>query len=123
MLLYHFSNQNFKILKTSFFGINHYSKNESKACSIPRSFFYNTEKPLECTLEGSKYRYTVIVDKNKIYDLDKDKQRLKDNPLLDIYSIINHLKALNYYGISYTHSFKCYCLFKDIKPLRQEILY
>lgn len=123
MLLYHFSNQNFKILKPSFFGINHYSKNESKACCIPRSFFYDTEKPLEHTLEGSKYRYTIELSKNLIYNLDIDKFDLKNREKFNIDRILKHIIFARYKGISYTSSFKCYCLFKDIKVSWQDKLY
>ena len=123
MLLYHFSNKDFKILKPSFFGINHYSKNEREACNIKRSFCYDTEKPLENTLEGSKYRYTVSVKDNLIYSLDKDNEGLKVKFNYDIDKILSYLKKKNFLGITYNTSFQCYCIFKDIKPIKQDILY
>ena len=123
MLLYHFSNKDFKILKPSFFGINHYSKNEREACNIKRSFCYDTEKPLENTLEGSKYRYTIKIKEKDIYNLDIDKFDLKNREKFNIYRILKHIIFARYQGISYTTSFKCYCLFRDIKPIKQDILY
>lgn len=122
MLLYHFSNKDFKILKPSFFGINHYSKNEREACSIPRSFCYNSREPLEHTLQGSKYRYGIELSNSVIYDLDKDIHGLKTRYSGNIHYILSQLKKF-YFGISYTTSFKCYCLFKDIKVSWQDILY
>lgn len=122
MKLYHFSNEKFNILKPSFFGKNFYTKNDVQACNIKRSFAYDTQKPLEHSLTGTKYRYILKVDKNKIYDLDKDKERLKDKFKYDIDKILNYIKR-KFYGASYTTSFKCYAIFKNVKVVKQDILY
>jgi hypothetical protein len=121
MRLYHFSNYDFNTLKPSFFGLNHYSKNEMKASSIPRSFCYDTSTPQEHLLTSSKFRYTLEIDKNTIYDLDHDKLNFLSTFKNDITFILGYLRK-KYLGVSYTTSFKCYCLFKDIKPIKQEAL-
>ena len=122
MLLYHFSNYNFKILKTSFFGKNSYSRNEREACQIKRSFLYNSKIPCEYTLKGSNFRYTVSVKYNLIYSLDKDNEGLKVKFNYDIDKILSYLKKKNFLGITYNTSFQCYSLLKDIKVIKQDKL-
>ena len=119
MLLYHFSNYDFKILKPSYFGKNHYSKNEAQTSNFKRSFCYGTTEPQETLLNGSNFRYTVQIDKALIYDLDKDKQGFKEKFNYDIDKILKAIKA-RYTGASYTTSFKTFILLKAVKVQRKE---
>ena len=118
MLLYHFSNYDFKILKPSYFGKNHYSKNEAQASNFKRSFCYDTTEPQEAILNGSNFRYTVRIDKALIYDLDRDKQGFKEKFNYDIDRILKAIKA-TYTGASYTTSFKTFILLTAVKVQKE----
>lgn len=118
MKLYHFSNCNFNIIKPNFFGINSYTKNDSKY-KQKRFFCYDTRKPKEHCFNSVDYRYTINIDKKKIYNLDKDALKLKEKFNFDIDKILNYT-AKNFEGISYISSFKTYCIFKSQQVTRKE---
>jgi len=120
MLLYHNTNKDIDILKPKYFGYNHYTKNDKECCSIPRLFFYDSRNPKEYHLEGCSFCYVVDIPKKEIYDLDKDKEKLKGKFDYDIDKILKYIKQ-NYTGCCYTTSFVCYCVFKDIKPIKKGI--
>lgn len=116
MNLYHFSNKKFDTLKIEYFGYNSYTQNDAKY-PIKRLFFYNTKEPQEYYFNNVDYCYIIKVDKKNIYDLDSDKLSLKKQFNFDIDNILEYIRK-NYLVCSYTTSFKCYCVFRDIKPIK-----
>lgn len=120
MFLYHFTDKaDLTKIDPSFFGVNHYSRNEAQASGVKRAFFYDSKEPKEALLSGSNFRYGIELSNSVIYDLDKDKQRLKDKFNFDVDAILRHLSK-HFLGVSYTTSFKCYAIFKAVKVTRQE---
>lgn len=117
MLLYHYTDLNINILKVEYFGKNAYTKNDLKYPQ-KRIFFYDSKYPKEYHLNGCKYCYIVNVNENDIYNLDNDILDLKTKFNYDIDDILDYISK-NYLGCKYTTSFLCYCIFKDIIPLKK----
>ena len=63
MLLYHFSNYDFKVLKTSYFGQNSYSTNEKKACNIEKPINKREVKHFDIQFNNVKINTSVIAQK------------------------------------------------------------
>lgn len=119
MQLYHFTDKNIDVLKIDYFGKNSYTKND-KRYNIKRLFFYDSIEPKEYHLKSSKYRYTISINQNNIYDLDNDKNNLKITFNYNITDILHNIKN-NFLGCSYTTSFKTYVIFENIKPIEKFI--
>jgi len=113
--LYHFSQHDFEIIKIDYFGQNSYSKNEAKY-PTNRFFCYDTECPQEKGHNWS-YRYQIAIPEDEIYNLDDDVLQLKEKH--NIFNLLQYLSK-NYTACCYTHSFKCYVVFKNIKPVKKE---
>ncbi len=112
MRLYHFTNkENLKTISPKFFGKNSYSKNDANISTVKRAFYYDKPKAQEYLLSDALYRYTIEIDKNKIYDLTKDKENYTVK-LSDIDAILRKLKS-KYDGVKYDCGFQCYILFKN----------
>jgi len=112
--LYHFTNKpNLKKISVKYFGGNSYSKNESQASSVKRSFFYTEPRICESALQGAEYCYIAITDEKKLYPIQTDPKKY-----LSKYSTITEaLKAISrrYNGIIYQYNnYKIVSLFKDI---------
>lgn len=120
MNLYHFTDKNINILKIEYFGYNSYTKNDKKY-PINRLFFYDSQFPKEYHLKGCKYCYIVQIDKKGIYNLDDDILNLKRLYNYDINNILDYI-AKNFKACCYTTSYKCYCVFNDIIPIKKVIL-
>lgn len=118
MRLYHFSDNDVKSLKASYFGKNSFTKNDAKI-KVNRLFFYDTPKPKEYNFLTSNFRYTVTIDKEKLYNLDKDNDGLKGKHSFDIDGILKEIKQ-NFDGCYYTTSFLTLILFKEQKTFNKE---
>ena len=114
MKLFHFTyKKNLKQISPAFFGKNSYTNNDGRISSVKRAFYYNRPSVQEHLLTDCPYRYTVDVDKKKIYDLTSDKK----NFLVKhegIHGALIEIKK-HYIGITYDCGFQCYCLFKPLK--------
>jgi len=116
MQLYHFSDKKFNKIKIDFFGINHHSKNDYQF-PIKRFFCYDSINPQEYIFKNANYCYIIKIEDNKIYNLDNDVLKLKAKFNFNINSILEYI-AKHFEACIYTHSFKCYIVFKDVKPIR-----
>jgi len=113
MKLYHFTNkENLKTIRPDFFGKNCYTRNDKNISSVKRAFYYSRPKAQEYLLSDASYRYTVNIDKKKIYNLTRDsKKYLVKNQNLD--EVLRKIKK-EYDGITYDCGFQCYCIFKPL---------
>jgi len=114
MKLYHFTDKDLKKISIKYFGYNNYTKNDARY-TTKRFFCYDSVQPKEYHLKASQYRYTIKVDNKNIYNLDKDKLKIKEKYNYNIDRILKYL-SLNFTACSYDIGFSCYCVFKDIKP-------
>ena len=74
MLIYHYSNKDFKgYVKSSFFGTNTYTNNSARLSGVKRSYFYRQEGIKEYYLNGSNCLYIAIINKSKLYNIDSNK--------------------------------------------------
>lgn len=120
MKLYHFSDNNFKILSPQFFGHNAFTKNDKKY-SLKRAFCYDTKTPVEYCFKNAIYRYIVNIDKKNIYDLDQDVLGLKIKYDYNIDKILSYTSK-HYDAICYFTSFKTYAIFKKCNVFKQDKL-
>ena len=120
MILYHFSQNDFDVIKPDFFGENSFTKNERKF-PLKRFFCYTTSKPAEKCFSFARYRYSLKIAENKIYNLDNDKLGLKEKFNFDVDKILA-FTAKNFYGIKYNTSFLTYVIFKPCKINKKEDL-
>lgn len=120
MILYHFSNNNFNLLKPDFLGHNSFSKNESKF-TLPRFFCYAEKKPCETCFNFASFRYSIIIEDKKIYNLDTDILKLKNRFNFDIDMILSFCSK-KFHAIEYTTSFKTYAIFRPYKINTRENL-
>jgi len=118
MKLYHFSNNDFKVLKPDFFGQNSYTQNDARY-SLPRVFCYDTAKPAEYTFKTSNFRYVIRIKDKLIYNLDNDALGLKARFSFNIDKILAFV-AKRYHAIEYTTSFKTYAIFKECRIFTKE---
>ncbi len=116
--LYHYSNRDIKgNIQVKYFGDNSYTKNDIKACNIKRAFYYIGKSKIEYTFNYSKYLYITKVNKNKLYNLDIDKKKLKEKfttknlDIVDITKLLKHIKK-RYTGVIYNNNIAC--VFNDI---------
>lgn len=117
MTLYHFSDYKFNTIKIKYFGFNSYSKNDS-VYPLKRFFCYDVKKPLEYYFNNASYCYEIEIKDKYIYNLDNDKLKLKEKFNFDINKILEYI-AKNFDACFYSHSFKCYIVFKNTKVLKR----
>jgi len=115
--LYHYSNKDLKIISPDFFGENSYTAREKRISPLPRIFFYLEPKPEEYHLENTKYLYTSIIDKADLYDLQADKDNLKEK-FISLEDLLTYLKD-NYKGVIYNLGYGIACLFYSITPINK----
>ncbi len=115
--LYHYSNDNFDIIKPCNFGKNNFTFNDVKACKVDRAFFYLNDEPIEYQFKNTKYVYITLIDKNYLYDLRTDKDDLKNLYKNDIEGLLLYCKR-HYNGIIYDVGFTIACIFYDIKAIQ-----
>jgi len=120
MLLYHFSNKDFTIIKPDFFGENYFTKNDAKF-SCKRFFCYDTKKPKEYYFNTANFRYSIRIKDKDIYNLDNDVLNLKERFFFDIDKILSFC-IKKYKGICYTTSFLTYAIFSDCRIFKKENL-
>lgn len=108
--LYHFTDQDIKQVKPSFFGANAYTARDARF-NIKRAFFYTTRTPKEDRFRYCQYCYIVTADRSKLYDLRADKSKLVNKYNGDIDAILRNIKK-NYDGLIYNVGFDIVCLFK-----------
>ena len=123
--LYHYTDVNIPDkIKVKTFGKNYYTKNDISACNIKRAFYYIGKGKIEHILKYSKYLYIVEVNKNKLYNLDIDKNKLKEKftrknlDLVDIPKMINYIKK-RYIGAIYNDN--VVSVFKDL-PYTKKVI-
>lgn len=115
MKLYHYSNNEVNKLKTSYYGNNYYTSNDTKVCSVPRLFFYKNLKHKERYFNSASFLYETNVNDRYIYDLRKDKLRLL-NKFTSIDNLLKRIKSLKYKGIIYEScGIEIVNLFYDVK--------
>jgi len=121
--LYHYSNKNIKgRIKPSFFGGNYYTGNDVKASPVRRAFYYLSRHKTEHLLDNSKYLYITEVNRNKLYNLDKDPKDLKSRFIIKGLAVIDITRLLKYIKKSYTgivYNRNVTAIFKDLKYTRK----
>ena len=118
MRLYHFSNNDFKVLKLDFFGQNSFTKNDARY-TLPRFFCYDTPTPAEHCFKASNFRYVIRIKDKLVYNLDNDVLGLKNRFNFDIDKILSFC-AKKYHAIEYTTSFKTFAVFRPYKVFTKE---
>ena len=115
--LYHFTDKKLDTVSIGKFGDNYFTLNDKKASSVKRSFFYTVNKPIEYRFKGCRYIYICKVDKNKIYDITKDKKQLYQG---DISKLLGKVKRRGYIGVKYNIGYEVISLLYDI-PIYKKI--
>jgi len=115
--LYHFTDQDVKQIKPSFFGANSYTARDARY-NIKRAFFYTSRKPKEYRFKYCQYCYIVTADQSKLYDLRKDQSKLVKKYNGNIDTILRNIKK-NYDGLIYNVGFNIVCLFKTVNVDRK----
>lgn len=116
MLIYHPSNEKFKVVKIKYFGRNLYTQNDQKTSPIPRTFWYTTIPIPERDFQNSKYIYVARIKKSDIYDLEEDSFNFKKK-FSTINSMLEFLSK-EYLGVKYkVGSYYLVAIFKDISPV------
>ena len=116
--LYHYSEIDIPDkIKVKTFGKNYFTKNDISACNIKRSFYYIGKPKIEQFFKYSKYLYITEVNKNRLYNLDIDKGKLKNKftrknlDIVDIPKIVSYIKK-RYIGAIYNKN--VVSVFKDL---------
>ena len=124
MKLYHYSNIDIPDkIKIKKFGKNYYTKNDISVCNIKRSFYYIGKGKIEQCFKYSKYLYIAEVSKNRLYNLDIDKNKLKNKftrknlNIIDIPKMVSYIKK-RYIGAVYNEN--VVSIFKDL-PYKKKI--
>lgn len=116
--LYHYSNKKFDTVKPSFFGHNHFTRNDVIACKVARAFFYLNNAPNEYRFFNSRYRYKAVIAEQNLYDLRTDTKGLKAKYSGDVSGLLAYCKRL-YKGIIYNTGFDIVCLFSNTPVTRE----
>ena len=115
MILYHPSNYKFNVVKVSHFGENSYTRNDVRASSILRSFWFDTLPIPEQRFNADQYIYIAEIDDDLIYDLGEDKLKVLQK-YATIHQALLFLREL-YTGIIYNVGhWNDIAIFKDITP-------
>jgi len=116
MILYHPSNYKFNVVKVSHFGENSYTRNDVRASSILRSFWFDTLPIPEQRFNADQYIYIAEIDDDLIYDLGEDKLKVLQK-YATIHQALLFLREL-YVGILYNvGKWDDIIIFRDIKPI------
>ena len=112
--LYHYSDYDFKgYIKPGYFGANSYSRASERVSGIKRSYFYVSKTGREWIFNGARFLYIAEISRGRLYDLNKDILRVKDNKKIkDIYT---YIKRLGYSGIIGSNGRAVAVLFTRIK--------
>ncbi len=117
--LYHYSEIDISDkIKVKTFGKNYFTKNDISACNIKRSFYYIGKGKVEQFFKDSKYLYIAEVSKNRLYNLDIDKNKLKNKftrknlNIVDIPKIVSYIKK-RYIGAIYNDN--VVSIFRDLQ--------
>ena len=114
--LYHYSQIDIKDkkLKVKYFAINSYSKASQKLSNIKRLYFYLNPKKREYYFNNSNFLYIVRINKNVLYDLNKDLLQVQDKNIIDIYKYLKKKKYKGVIGYNQVHLFNDISIFKKI---------
>jgi hypothetical protein len=96
--LYHYSNIDIRdYIKPDFYGLNYFTSNDKAITNVKRAFYYTKPEP-EHLLRGSKFLYTILYSKFRLYDISADlKGYLKDKTISEAL----HKIKQDYNGIIY----------------------
>jgi len=123
MYIYHYSSINIKDkIEVKHFGKNSYSQHSRNISAIKRSFFYLDKIKKESYFFGSKFLYTVIISKDKIYSIDNDILGIFENNSGNVSECLRLIKKAGYIGFSGSNGIKNVCLLVDITFINKEIL-
>jgi hypothetical protein len=122
MRLYHFSSKNnLTSLNPNEFGKNSYTRSDKKVSDVPRVFFYTDPTQKESFFKTpSVFLYSTEVDDELIYDLNEDKEDLKNkffSKRRDIDALLKHFSSeeCQYKGLKYkTSQFDVVLWFEEI---------
>ena len=122
IILYHYSDK--KIigqLRVKHFGQNYFTRNDKNISSVKRIYFYDVKNPQEYIFNNAEYCYIVKVNKNKIYDITKDKRGFYSGNITDL---LNKVKKSGYIGVKYNIEYNVISLLYDIpiyKTIKREV--
>lgn len=68
LLLYHYSDKDLTVISPLYHGTH----NHTPSVSLPCSYYYPSIEYREKFFSGARFRYHVLVDDNKLYDVSKD---------------------------------------------------
>lgn len=113
--LYHYSDIDIQAkIKVKFFAENFYTQKSKELCSLCRSYFYIDEDKREGFFRSSKFKYTVIINKNKLYDLGIDNLKLGKKFGNNYYEFMYYLKKKGYKGFIGFNGLRIAQLFYDV---------
>lgn len=118
MKLYHFSNADLDIIKVDNFGEHSYTCASVRVSAVKRTFFYLEPEPVEkIFFKNARFRYTVDVPDDKLYDCRADENGYFKQFDVNTDEFYQYL-AKKYLGIVYytATGWQCACLFHDIVP-------
>lgn len=119
ILLYHYSNKNFKgFIRPDFFGLNSYSQNSGRISGVKRSYFYLKPSSREIYLQGAEFLYIAEVKPSRLYNIDKDPLKLVGQ----YNDIISEVKRRGYLGLLGNNGFGCAVLFYPVKIKQRKTL-
>jgi len=111
--IYHYSNSDFKgYIDPGFFGANSYTRNSGRISGVKRLYFYLDKNSKEYYFNGCRFLYIASIDKNKLYDIDKDNLKLAGRNIGDIFV---YIKQLGYKGLIGSNGYKAGIIFYPIK--------
>ena len=122
MLIYHYSDKNFSgYVNPDFFGSNSYSNNSARLSGIKRSYFYANKDNKEYYFNGCQFLYIAEVNKERLYNLNEDKESIVKN-LRNTQDIYTEVKKRGYIGLIGDNGYPCAVLFKTVRIHKKEVL-
>ena len=110
--LYHYSNEDLKILNPAFFGNNYYTRSSQRQSGVKRLYFYLRPDQKEAFFNGAQFCYIVNINEAKLYNLNEDKLKLNDKPE----DIFWNVKKRGYKGLIGSNGYPCAVLFYKTRP-------